>query len=599
MEENWEYPLATQAKRKQVKFFNQCNHLPSEEQWLALEDILITIEDAANNKLEDNKIYLSSIDCGIGKTTSMIFMIRELLESDKHSDVSVMVMLSTKDQIRNLTKELHKQGVRKKYLGVHTSDEMFNRLGIDKPHHARVLITTQQMLESRAYNGSISNCPEFLYNNKVRDIRAWDESLKIGTSAAIDTIDLCGIVPVFNKLNKKLGYEMLSFTRDLQDKDHGEFIHIPDVEKEWGFNLEAALHKAKSYSDEVRRTLASFYIIAGREARVHKKGDREAVINYAETIPSDLFPIIVLDAGARVAGTYPLQQANKDNVLELQTATKTYCNAEILCWDQSSGKDISDSQKKVIANGIAKMINDEPYENYLIIQHDRMNYKEMIEPLLNVGVGTEFIHYCTWGKHTATNQYSLCNRIILTSVFYYDDAAYESMARLWSDTNIKQDIKDDIVHQLRRGEIKSNIMQACNRGIIRKSHHNNDCPECKLMIIGAKKKGAFNLLTDVFPKARQRYYDPFNPTDVQGLTPKGKAALGYIKARLDHGERLIKFSEIYKGLGMDANNFRKCVRMNSAFQEAVKELKISELNPNGNSRFTHFGYLSDKYFKAA
>jgi hypothetical protein len=65
--------LATETMTLAREFFsNMTSHRPSEEMYEALEHIATTLEDMANGKAED-KIYLSSLAPGIGKTKTICF----------------------------------------------------------------------------------------------------------------------------------------------------------------------------------------------------------------------------------------------------------------------------------------------------------------------------------------------------------------------------------------------------------------------------------------------------------------------------------------------------------------------------------------------
>jgi hypothetical protein len=62
------------------EFFNkETSHRPSEEMSEALLDIALTLEDMANGKAE-NKIHLSSLAPGIGKTQTIYFFLNLLLK---------------------------------------------------------------------------------------------------------------------------------------------------------------------------------------------------------------------------------------------------------------------------------------------------------------------------------------------------------------------------------------------------------------------------------------------------------------------------------------------------------------------------------------
>src|SRR5262249_10828836 len=77
--------------------FSKLNHFPTEEMWTALRAIAETLEAMANGNCED-AIHLSSLDPGIGKTTTVIHFLKALLASERHTDVAAIVCAKRREQ---------------------------------------------------------------------------------------------------------------------------------------------------------------------------------------------------------------------------------------------------------------------------------------------------------------------------------------------------------------------------------------------------------------------------------------------------------------------------------------------------------------------
>jgi hypothetical protein len=77
-------------------FTKETSHRPSAEMYEALEHIATSLEDIANEKAE-NKIYLSSLTSGIGKTQTISFFLNLLLKDKQYDDIGILIGLSSYD----------------------------------------------------------------------------------------------------------------------------------------------------------------------------------------------------------------------------------------------------------------------------------------------------------------------------------------------------------------------------------------------------------------------------------------------------------------------------------------------------------------------
>ena len=91
-------------------------------------------------------IHVSSLDPGVGKTTTVIFFLRALLRSHAHGEVAALVCVRRKDQIEAIVAEAD---LDPNDFAVLTADPDLNRLGGASPSCARVLFTTHAMIEMR------------------------------------------------------------------------------------------------------------------------------------------------------------------------------------------------------------------------------------------------------------------------------------------------------------------------------------------------------------------------------------------------------------------------------------------------------------------
>ncbi|MCA1807732.1 MAG: DEAD/DEAH box helicase family protein, partial [Actinobacteria bacterium] len=146
-----------------------------------LRDLAEALEAMADGQLS-RRYHLSSLDPGVGKTTMMKHFIRHLLGSPQHDDVSVMVCVSRIDEVRKmieaLSDDIHNVGV---LIGKDNEEDVTAPLTQADPTEARVLITTQQMIERRCHGGRcFRDVSAFHHRGQPRQVRIWDEAFLPG-----------------------------------------------------------------------------------------------------------------------------------------------------------------------------------------------------------------------------------------------------------------------------------------------------------------------------------------------------------------------------------------------------------------------------------
>jgi hypothetical protein len=97
-------PLADQTMAALKDYFAGRQHAPSEAMWVALRAVADTMEGMAEGRCPP-LIHLSSLDPGVGKTTTVICFLRALLASNSHTDVAALVCVRRKDQIEAIVRE--------------------------------------------------------------------------------------------------------------------------------------------------------------------------------------------------------------------------------------------------------------------------------------------------------------------------------------------------------------------------------------------------------------------------------------------------------------------------------------------------------------
>jgi hypothetical protein len=141
------FEMALSAMRKS---FAERNHFPSTAQWEALEAVVRNVEQMADGTLKQ-VAYLSSLDPGVGKTQSVIHSVRALLKLERYSDIGVIICLGRSAEIQTIVREMRLADEQFAVLVANKKENShLNSMGNPDNNQARVLLTTQQMLESRS-----------------------------------------------------------------------------------------------------------------------------------------------------------------------------------------------------------------------------------------------------------------------------------------------------------------------------------------------------------------------------------------------------------------------------------------------------------------
>jgi Primase C terminal 2 (PriCT-2)/RepB DNA-primase N-terminal domain len=193
--------LTKQTMEDLVKTFRDWNNFLSPAQWQGLEDLVCHLEAMADGSA-DPLYYLCSLDPGIGKTEATIKFIKRLLASPMHKEVAAIVLVGRLKEIDAYIDGLKLAEVD---YGVLVDDPNAVKAKGTDPKKARVLFTTQQMLESRAKRyGSFNAIKEFHYDSRPRMVRVWDETCLPARPLTISATQIEGLTDQLFRANRKL-----------------------------------------------------------------------------------------------------------------------------------------------------------------------------------------------------------------------------------------------------------------------------------------------------------------------------------------------------------------------------------------------------------
>lgn len=581
-------PLSTATLSTLRSTFDAANHRPSADMWQALGAIAVTLEAMANGTAHE-AIYVSSLDPGVGKTQAVVHFLRALLASI--TGASVIVCVGRLAQIEEVIREAR---LSPEDFAVFTSDKEMNSLGCGSPEAARILFTTHSMIESRCEGRPFSTVREFHYRGFPREIRIWDEAILPGRALTLSRDDVAALLKPIRRSYPKLAAKLDALSIDLLKVMDGSQYLIPDLASECGVELNDALRVLEDAPADQVEAVNGLWCLFGKVVTVRRDGALgNTVLDYKETLPVDVAPLLVLDASARVRQTYSLWERHRGGIIRLPDAAKDYTPLTIHVWSTGGGKSAFRNKGDFLLDGIAKTIDTKLDEPWLVVYHRGTGLD--IEQEVRERLGKPHsapIHFLNWGAHDATNAYASVPNVILAGTLFYRPSYYEALGRLSarcpsSDGRFPESTFNEVV----RGEHRHLILQALCRGAVRKCN-GASCPLVHAYIIASPRSGIEKDLSSIFPGARVVRWKPVK-FDMKGKAGK---AVKFVLETIEGGVSFVPFTAVKEHTDTrDRANFNRTIRRHEHFQEALAEHCIIEWP---EKRPTGFMRAVDAYFGA-
>lgn len=549
--------------------FAAIGHAPTREMWIALRAVADTLDRMAAGTAAP-VVYLSSLDPGVGKTSTVIHFIRVLLASLEHVDVAVLVCVGRLDQIDAIVREA---ALSPGDFAVLTSDGERNALGCDEPSRARVLFTTHSMIESRCEGRPFPLVSDFHYRGLPRAVRIWDEAILPGRALTIGRDDLGFLFKPLRGMHPELTGEVEALFNDLRDVADGTLLPVPDLAERHGVSLNDALQLVDAGTADQIGAVEALWFLFGKTATVRRDGAYgSTMLDYRETLPEGIQPLLALDASARVRTTYDLWQDHRGGLVKLASAEKDYGRHTIHVWSRGGGKSAFRKWGPDLIEGIVATIRTRPDEEWLVVHH------KLVRAELTAAVQKHLpgvrVHFVNWGSHDATNAFATVPNVILAGTLFYRTSYYEALGRMAAGRpSSTGPFARSETERVMTGENCHLILQALCRGAVRRCV-DGGCPETRTYIIASTRSGIASALPRIFPGAG---VVPWRPID-RPLSGKVGQALAYIKERLEADPTAtVPFSAVRRHIGCaDTSNFNRTIRQHDMFREALSEEGIME-----------------------
>jgi len=516
------------------------NHKPSKAHWSTIREIVKNIEGQASGSI-GKEFYASFLDCGMGKTTALIHSVKAILSLPHYDRVGFIIFLSKLNEIKKLVKDMALDDEQFAVI-VGKEQKELNALGNADKKSARVLFTTQQMLEKRAKEcGSFSDITDFHFQGKPRKVRVWDEAIFPSRIMTLKYLRLLGVLEYINQTSKELCAVLQEFGREIDKAEDDRLVEVPNLEK---FETILEERLASSNSDSHRKTIESLMALQGKQLRVSKDKNGTISLTYEDILPRDIVPMLILDAGGRNKETYRHWLDGRGGISFLPYLPKSYEGFQFKHWDIGSGKAAQSkydktykrngktitikSRYKEIATGVARIIDNDvpPHEKVLVVHHLANDERaDMVREILErVRTDKDRIAFLNWGQHTATNEFIDYAYEIQVGVHQYNTAEYKGALIAAKGSPIDETLREEDLKSLKLSEVGAHILQACCRTKVRRTIGDR-CPSgCVLYsIFSSQDLGGEDFAREIFPGCTYEKVSPI--VTLQGQKQKELAAL--------------------------------------------------------------------------
>lgn len=454
--------------------------------------------------------YVSPLDTGVGKTLLMIAATRVIMRDPSLRHVGIVLFINRRELADELLKRLglspndqrlsvffrqNEENLRWNSLGVGPD---LREPGTKKPKRrkkqrdgtceyepnpnyvpppqdaAQLLITNQVLFKSRSRWGrNFATNELWHYHGAPRAIRIWDE-----TSPPADGITLTAgeITAYADNLPADKQADLIRWVEQILRADNDTPLSVPA----WPPELAKILRKTpKLESETEQRVRTALLGLSGKLVRVLKDDYFKAtIITYETTLPINLAPMLILDAGANEKEIYR-EWARRRGNLVIGSPGRKECPVRVKHWNHAAGRTQhrTPSKKAKLVEGAVVAYQEAlamGAERVLLVTFKPEKPSYAIEPdvrarLYELGIDDTPLEAITWGgQTTATNAFKDIRHQIQVGQFQLPMKDYIAMQRGAAGVLDKEPFDMKRAHAVRRSEVASSYDQAVGRGATRK-----------------------------------------------------------------------------------------------------------------------------------
>ncbi len=517
--EEFSAPAFHRLERMMARFGNRL----SQEHREALFCIVHDLTRMANGGLKGRHVY--DLDCGCGKTQSVIAWLATLAHSDK--PWSVAVCSTRVEDLCDIKQQLmehhdvpeHLIGLKHSYKHDKAKAEA-ERSGYaalpatDDNDQRPILLVTHNRV--RGSNGDVAIDE---YRGQKRSLVIWDKSLIVSSHLAVDCMTIkqgvYWLKPAVEALEPE---EPLRAAHDYLSEVWGRLEQDMDRQRTGAEPSQIAavpLHpdtleahiKALPHDMPKRKAMISFLKMTQEPLRVVAETSQGGggFVQYHVAVPSDLDTVAVLDASYNIRKLEHMDASMKrSGPWQRVQRFKRYDDVTVHWLNAVSGRGsvtqdfMSRRETRKIAKEVVEVVQDIPEDEAVIINtflakdardkagnvHRRFDTRQILkDDLYLVGIDTKAVLangkprfvWLTHGNGTAVSKHSYCSNIIFVGVLHRS-AADIAGAIVGQRNDLLAQVSGKDIKNVERSEIAYNLHQAMLRGSARITEGNKAMP---------------------------------------------------------------------------------------------------------------------------
>jgi hypothetical protein len=421
--------------------------------------------------------------------------------------------------------------------------------GLLKVDAAPILFTTAQMLRSRCGH-TFASAADFFYNGKPRKLRLWDEEFVPADTLTINKDRLSRARVELRPLDATLAALLDSVESECGAANPGSELKLPSVLIPAAKTALSSLPLDQGTSE----TLRNLCSLSDRAYRIEQAGYKNvSLVGVRRQLPSDLAPLFVFDASARVSATYTLMEKAGLPMERLPVVPLSYENASFFALRKGASRSTmkDGARRSEIVQQVADTIAHRAAEDWLIVYPQDSTFDLPVE-IRSACPSAKSIEFIYWGDHRAKNEYRHIENVICVGLNRYSPAGYEAsrQSALGDASTREEDLQ-----ALEEGELASSLLQATARSAMR-IHADGKCGKACIYIVDSHPR-LQTMLSTTFPDCT---IEPWPPHTRKLSGRLAEIAEHLMTLPTDLLMRGVTKKSVYTALGIDRTNFARYLR---------------------------------------
>src|SRR5262249_11250858 len=147
---------------------------------------------------------------------------------------------------------------------------------------------------------------------------------------------------------------------------------VPDYSTRHRLPLPHLMQALDGRSEDVKKTASNLWHLIGKKAAVRRdSADGGTLVGFGENLPSDLAPVVILDASGPIRTAYDWWKEKRRSLVRLPAAPKCYAKLTLHLWSIGGGitSFASEGDWNMCRQGIVSTITAKQQDPWLIVCH--------------------------------------------------------------------------------------------------------------------------------------------------------------------------------------------------------------------------------------